>query len=196
MAEQKYSIDRDLREAAAMVKALTPYIYENELYGNIGGFFGGDMPKLTLGGLLMRLRRLLALRGQMNDTQRAQLEQLIARNDEVRREWSVHYEGKMLREANSRLDAMKAFFDECRDNRRLCGNAYLPEAMRRTLVEELRLAMEQQHITSAELDNKVRGTDRKLRGYVEPTPFLWDQVLKDIYPQDTFWWLYHRPATE
>ena len=50
MAEQKFSIERDVKEAQAMAAALVPYVYEDELYGRIGM----NMPSLTIGALLMR----------------------------------------------------------------------------------------------------------------------------------------------
>ncbi|MFN8375638.1 MAG: hypothetical protein U0694_22545 [Anaerolineae bacterium] len=197
MSEQTYSIDQDLKEAKAMAEGLVPYVYEKELYGKVGGggiFSGGTMPALTVGALLMRLRRLRAQRDSMTDKQREQLEHIETRNDEVRREWAAAYEGKLVREALSRLDAMKAYFDECAQSSRLCASAYLPEALKRTIVEEIRLAMREYHIASAEVDSKARSTDSKLRRYVEPTTFVWASALQPLYPSDAFWWLYNRPS--
>jgi len=59
MSETSFTIGRDLDEALAMAKALVPYVYEETLYKNIGGgsFSGGALPSLTIGALLLRLRR-------------------------------------------------------------------------------------------------------------------------------------------
>src|SRR6202022_2614455 len=52
-----YDLDRDVRTLAAMAAGLKTYVYDSELYG----LMPGDLPKLTVGGLLMRLRRLPAI---------------------------------------------------------------------------------------------------------------------------------------
>lgn len=191
MAEQTYSLDQDLKEAQAMAKALTPYIYGKDIYGRAGG----NMPALTIGALLMRLRRLRAMSINMNDKQRAQLNEIETRHEEVRREWTNAYESKIVQEALSRLNGMKAFFDECGSEPRSCASAYMPEALKRTIVEEIRLAMRDSNMASAELDAKVRSTDMRLRGFVQPSSFVWASALENIYPSDKFWWLYNRPST-
>ena len=63
MAETNFTIERDLNEARIMAEALVPYAYEDTLYAKIGGGFGlkGAIPALTVGALLLRIRRLQAL---------------------------------------------------------------------------------------------------------------------------------------
>lgn len=197
MAEQHYAIDTDLREAAAMAKSLLPYVHEEPLYGQAGsGGFFSRLPSLTVGGLLLRLRRLEALRPTMTPAQQHQLDEIAARNAQVHQEWRVHYEGKMLREANSRLDAMAAFFEECAANPRQCAGNYGPEASRRTIVQELLIAMQTWHMDTTELKTKQAGVDSRLRRVVQPSDFVWDAALQSVYPPAEFWWLYHRPQAQ
>src|SRR5258707_14790510 len=47
----QFDIERDVKTVEAMASRLTPYVYENQLYGSMPG----DLAKLTVGGLLMRL---------------------------------------------------------------------------------------------------------------------------------------------
>lgn len=192
MSEQ-YMIEKDLKEATAMAEALTPYVHENQLYGSTGGGFFSRMPAMTVGGLLMRLRRLNALRDQLTASQAQQLDSALQRNETIFKEWRVHYEEKMLREANSRLDAMRQYFEECATSQRICANNYNPEVLRRTTVQELLLAMEEHGIESEDLRQKVLGTDSKLKRYVRPSEFVWAESLKEAYPEKPFWWMYQRP---
>lgn len=185
MSEQTYSIDQDLREAQAMADGLVPYVYEKELYRAVGG----NLPTLTIGALLMRLRRLRTLQGKMSANQKAQFEQIDARHEQVRREWANAYEAKLVTEANSRLDAMKPYFEEC-------GSAYMPEALRRTIVEEIRIAMRDYNIASADINSKTRYSDGKLRGCVQPSAFIWSATLQEVYANEPFWWLYNRPSKD
>ncbi len=194
MPEQKYSVERDLKEAKEMADALDTYVRGDELYGRIGGVFGGGaMPSTTVGALLMRLRRLRALENRLSPAQRAELDQIEARHDAVRNEWQLHYSEKLNREANSRLDAMNHFFEECNNSPGLCAGNYLPEALRRTIVQEIARSMEGGGTASGDLTAKMRQVDSKLRRFAQPSDFIWDPALRDAYPQNPYWWLYARP---
>lgn len=189
MSEQTYSIERDLKEAQAMAEQLVPYVYENELYGRLGG----NMPSLTLGALLMRLRRLRAQRGRMSDAQAARLEQIEAQHQAAKNEWQTHYEKKLLREVKARLRDMGAYFDECEHDPRLCASAYLPEALRRTMIEEIIGVIDEGELHRSGLLDDLKKADTKLRRYVRPSEFIWAEALRPIYPLEKFWWLYQRP---
>lgn len=191
---ETYSIDQDLKEARGMAKALVPYVHQNQLYGNTGGGFFSRMPSMTIGGLLLRLRRLDVLRDQMTDKQEASLDKAQARKEEILGEWRMHCESKMRREANSRLDAMRTYFQECANNMTLCANQYYPETLRRTTVQELVIELEQMGIHDDELVSKMRTTDGQLRRYVQPSDFVWAQDIQVAYDRQVFWWLYNRPV--
>lgn len=192
---ESYKLERDLREAVAMAQALEDYIRQDELYGHVGGgmFGSGSMPKLTVGALLLRLRRLQALRDTFTPDQREQLDAALVAHRQVQREWAVHYEAKLIKEALSRLGAMNQFIEECRDNLRLCASAYRPEALRRTIVQEITREMERLNIASEAVETKIRSTDARFRALLRPADFLWDDTLRPLYDQQEFWWLYQSP---
>lgn len=195
-SESTYSLERDLREAEAMADGLIPYLHQDRLYGNVGSgglFGGGNMPSLTIGALLMRLRRLQALTDKLTDAQRAQLERIAAKHDEARREWTLHYTNRLTQEALSRLKAMDTFFEECTDNPRNCARNYLPETLRRTIVHEINAALSALNAESAEVDRAIRNADSKLRRFVAPSEFVWAKTLQAAYPPDDYWWLYAQP---
>lgn len=198
MAEKSYAIEQDLREAQAMVDALERYVRGNELYGSVGrgGFFSNaNMPMLTIGGLAMRVRRLKALAGlgRLSDEQSAQVERIAEAQIAVRKGWTVHYDAKMKREANSRLDAMKMFFEECASSLRLCARVYPQEVLRRTTVEELFIHMEALGVAHDDEIAKARATDDRLRRFLAPAEFVWVQELAPVYDERRFWWMYRFP---
>jgi len=196
MSEQTYAVDTDLREAQAMVDGLEAYLLDKELYGHVGGgglFGGGKMPALTIGALLMRLRRLRVFADRMTPAQLQKLETIEAKHAAIRKEWQQHYEEKAVREAHSRLDAIKHFFEECTNDPQLCANVYLPEALRRTVAQEIALALEDSYADTRDLPAKLRTTDSRLRRYIQPADFIWDTVLEPVYPREQFAWLYARP---
>ena len=191
-----YSITQDLKEAVTMAEGLEDYVRGSELYGNAGGGFFANLPSLTVGALVMRLRRLQALRDSLNASQQAQLDSTQQRYNYVQKEWNVHFSEKIVKEANSRLDAMKTFFAECAKSSVNCAGNYVPEVLRRTVVQELVPVIEQNRAEAEGLDAKVRLTDSKLRGIVRSASFSWAAELQSVYPQEAYWWLYQRPPQD
>lgn len=198
MAETTYAVSQDLKEARAMVEALANYVRGTQLYGTVGTgglFSGGRMPALTVGALLMRLRRLHALdvSGKLNESQQRELKVIDEKHAAVRKEWTFHYDQKMRKEVMSRLDAMKPFFEECAGNMKLCARVYGPEILRRTTVEELLIFMDEHNMDITEERKKARAIDGQLRRYVTTTNFQWAHDLEPVYDRLKFWWMYAAP---
>ena len=194
MSEANYTIERDLTEAKALADHLVPYVYEDQLYGSIGGMFGsGSMPSLTIGALLLRLHRLHALEGQLSDAQKTELASIDGQNESARKEWSVHYDGKLVQEATSRLKMMDRYFADCIEDPRSCATNYPPEALRRTVVAAIVKALAHDPAASGALGSTVSKIDSKLHRFAQPSDFLWASALEAAYPQSEYWWLYARP---
>jgi uncharacterized membrane-anchored protein YhcB (DUF1043 family) len=191
-----YSIAQDLKEAVAMAEGLEEYVRGTELYGNAGGGFFANLPSLTIGALVMRLRRLEALRDKLNQSQQASLDAALRHYEHVQKEWNVHFSEKIVKEANSRLDAMRTFFNECAKSSTNCAGNYAPEVLRRTIVQELLPVIEHNRAEAEGLQDKLRQTDGKLRGIVRSAPFSWAAELQSVYPQEAYWWLYQRPPQD
>lgn len=194
MSERKYSVDNDLKEAQRMIESLEPYVYQDQLYMPIsGGGLFSPMPALTIGAVLLRLRRLRAQRQQMTASQQATLDTLEAQHKKVWNEWQVHYEKKLIEEATSRLKLLSSYLMDCKEDPRACASNYPAETLRRTIVQEIADFMEEHGIHSAEVDRGIARVDSQLRGYVKPTGFQWSPALQPVYPKDRFWWLYSEP---
>lgn len=195
---QNYNIYNDLHELQQMTKSLASYLRRDELYGNIGGgiFTGSGAPNFTIGTILLRLRRITALDEMLDERRRTQLAKAREQHDAIRADNEDRYIARMAREAHSRLDAMSSFFEECREQPQICPRIYNPETYRRTVVQEVLGALASSGYESADLTQKVRATDKRLRGYVQPSDFLWDDQLQPIYPQQEFWWLYNAPQSQ
>jgi len=194
----EYSIDRDLNELVKMSETLKDYVLSEMLYMSVeGGLFGSEgMPQLTTGAFLLRLRRLNHFRDEMNGTQQATLDKAIDHYNAVREEWTVHYEQKMVREALSRLKMIAEFFRECRENKNACWDAYPIEALRRTIIQELIIALDDQEIDFQDVITLAKQTDNELRTWVTMGDFTWSDELMPVYPKETFWWLYGQVEAE
>jgi hypothetical protein len=91
---------------------------------------------------------------------------------------------------------MGAFFRESRENPSQAPQLYKPEALKRTIVEELLRLMPELRIESDDIPKKVKETDGALRSIVTKSDFLWDDTLAPIYPMDEYWWLYSVPPEQ
>ena len=192
---QNYNIFDDLDTLKRLIGSLEGYLKGNDLYGSVGGGFltGGSTPSLTPGAVLMRLRRLEALRDRLDDKRQSTLDDLQKQHADIRETHDERYIDRMTHEANSRLDSMQRFFEECSRKPETCARNYSPEVLRRTITQEVLLAMENDGIHSADLDDKVKMTDRRLRGLLQESDFVWDAQLEPVYPKSVFWWMYMQP---
>ncbi len=193
---QEYSLARDLAELEGMVERLADYALGDRLYLPLAAGYSrrSTTPQLTIGALLLRRRRLSRLRPSLNPKQQARLDSALARHDAVQSEWSLHYENKLKQEVPARLKQMTGFFRDCQENPTGCASAYPPEALRRTIVQEILLAMDEFAYDKRELMAGVERTDIALRRLLHADVFLWSATLKPVYSPSVFWWLYSRPA--
>src|SRR5258708_9043261 len=95
----RYDLDRDVKTAGEMAARLKPYIYEEELYGQMPD----DLPKLTVGGLLMRLHGLSAILGELASKQREVVQEAQKKLDESRRDWAAALAAQLHRDSQTRL---------------------------------------------------------------------------------------------
>ena len=188
-----YDIKTDLKEVEAMADSLSEYVRGDDLYGRINRGMFSQMPRLTAGALVMRLRRLDILRENLKDHQSKRLDATVDTYESVRREWTHHYETKLLQEAHSRIDSILVFFQECDENINKCVELYRPELARRTIVQEILKQMEVFQLEDADVMKKVKAVDNRLQHFLQADDFQWHDDLKPAYPKDEFWWLYQTP---
>ncbi len=192
----RYSLERDLDELERMVERLADYLLGDAMYLPVGGGFfrGSSTPQMTIGALLLRRRRLSHLRAKLKRGDGRRLDDALAQHDNLQREWTLHYEKKLGREVPMRLKVMAGFFRECSENPRDCGGAYPIEALRRTIVQEILLALDAFGYAKSEAIASVRPADQALRRLLHAGDFIWSPMLEPVYPRATFWWLYGRPG--
>lgn len=192
----RYSLARDLDELERMAERLGDYLLGDAMYLPIGGgsFRGASRPQMTIGALLLRRRRLSILRVKLKRSDGFRLDAALARHGELQREWRLHYERKLGRELQSRLELMSAFFQECQDDPNNCATAYPVEALRRTIAQEITLALDEFGYEQGDALAALQPVDRALRKILHSGNFIWTPELEAVYPKAAFWWLYGKPA--
>jgi hypothetical protein len=181
-----YDLDRDVRTVDAMASRLTPYIYEDELYGQMPS----NLAKLTVGGLLMRLHRLNAIRNLLTPEQQTMVSAAQNKLNEVRRDWAVAYEGKLKREFQARMTSFNQFINESMDNPKLFSENFAAEAEKRAIVQALADDAASMNFMVDDIRGAITTLDNKLHRYLESGDFIWDERLKPAYPKDKYWFLY------
>jgi hypothetical protein len=187
-----FDLEHDVQILSAMASNLTPYLYENEMYG----YLSGDLPKLTLGGLLLRLYRLSRLDDILNAEEHNIVQDARINFEAERSKWAVHYEAKLLHELTTRVDALERFLAECGEELRQCAADYPIQAEKRTIIEHLFDESTEHDIVPDELPVRLKQLDQKLRRLFAEGEFISDKRLEEVYPRNQFWWLYGYIAEE
>lgn len=185
-------LKQELRVLNAFIAHFTPYIYDNELFGQIDN----RLPKLTVGGLLFRLHLLESLKDQLTPDEQTQVQQARENFEGLRYEWLGHYKDKLLQEIRSRIRTVEWYLDDCATSPSACDAGWSNEAEKRTIIEHLRLEAERLDALPRELKSEINQLDTHLRRYYQSGQFIWDATLQAAYPQDQFWWLHGRPKPQ
>lgn len=186
----EYDPESDLRALEAMAANLTPYVYEEALFGTLSP----NLPKLTVGALLLRLYRLKGLEDQLDPDQQNRLHDAQMNFERLRSEWITHYEAKIEQEIQSRLRTFKAFLNDYADNNALVREGYPAEAIHRTMLYHLSEEARHLEIWTDDFEDELDRQDGRLRAILAAGgEFLWAETLESLYPKSTFWWLYGYP---
>jgi hypothetical protein len=187
-------IDHNLNLTTAMMAELEPYLLSREVFWPLesrpprGGL---TFPRLTLGGLLLTLDQLEAVRGEMSTAQTANLRKLNMQVDQLRFKHAVALESKAAREAGSRFNLWRAFVGDLEEMPTRAGN-YAYEVRHRVMLTRLE-TFGAEHVEFQKAVSAARAVDRRLRRLFKQEAFVWDERLQQIYPTPKYWYLYGQP---
>ncbi len=182
----QYDLNHDVDTVQAMASRLVPFVYEKEMFG----YTLDDLPKLTIGGLLMRLHRLALLDNLLSDEQRERLATAQQQVDSVKQEWLVAYTNKTTDELTMRINEWNQFLNEGRQNQDECREMYPAMVEKRVMAQVLANEARELNALTPEIEKRLNGIDSQLQGYFKAGSFVWDQRLQGTYPQDQYGFLY------
>ena len=182
-------LERNLDTLEAMAAEMDEYLRSDVLFWPMRR---GDLPRLTLGGYLMREHRLLQLRSLLDMQEQKRLHQAINRYQEALEEKVVRLEKKAHEELEARLRQWGEYLGEAKRGAGIdyYGSSAETRAMIEALITQLRVPP---YKLDEEVPKKVALLDRELRRIWEPGEFVWPQEWKGAYPQERYWWLYGHP---
>jgi len=182
----QYDLNHDVDAVQAMASRLVPFVYENAIFG----YTPDDLPKLTIGGLLIRLHRLALLHNLLSDEQRARLATAQQQADSVKQAWLVAYTHKTTDELTMRINEWNQFLNDCVRNEDECSEMYPSLVEKRVLAQVLANEARELNALTPEIEKRLSGIDSQLQGYFKAGSFVWDQRLQQAYPQDHYGFLY------
>jgi hypothetical protein len=159
-------VEHDLKFIEEGLPQVREYLLSKELYWPLGA----DLPRLTLGNLLLSMRRVAALRPSPQvERRRLELETLQAR-------WRSAWEQKAARETENRLRLWTTFLSEYRASPEQYADSYPGEVRGRVILQLLGASLPDQ--------------DALLKSHLVPAGFLWEAGLEPAFPKQDFWFLY------
>jgi hypothetical protein len=184
-------MEQDLVVVEAMVDEMEDYLKSDVLFWQL---VRGGLPRLTLGGYLMRQFRLLALPELLDAWQKERLESVVLRFNQALVEKVVRLEVKAHREIEARIrqwaEYLKDLAWEGSASIASYPSAVETRAMIAAIVEALQAAPYQLQV---QVLGRVALLDANLRRHWKRGSFVWQAEWAAAYPPGRFWWLYGRP---
>lgn len=167
----------DLAFLQAGLPELKTYLLSKELYWPLSAR-GIQLPRLTLGGLLLALERCRA-RG-------AAISALETRLEAERTRWRAAWEARASREFEARLTLWEHFWMDYQAAPDQHADAYPQEVRYRVML----------HLLAGELPAPpasapaLAGLDARLKAALLPAGFLWEPEIQPSFPPGVYWYLY------
>lgn len=153
-----------------------------------------NMPKLTIGGYLMRARRLSILKDKFDEEDQERLQAAIKQFEQALDEHVVRFETRAHQELHMRIAEWMGFLRDMNRRAKTEVNYYAGVVDTRVVIHELVKKLESSpYELKGGISDEVEAMDRILRMRLLDHPFIWDPVWETVYPRDEFWFLYGCP---
>lgn len=184
-------LSHDLIVLEEMVARASGYLMAEATHWDMGK----DRPPMTLGGILMRRRRLTLLADALSPAERDRLAAANAGYGALLAAQPVRLESRVAAEIGDRLREWTVYLRDLAASGRLAADQahYSYRADTRVVIEELMAALGPR--LPRQLPDDVAALDHRLQARWQPGAFIWDTVWQPAYPAERYWWLYGAPAT-
>jgi hypothetical protein len=191
-------IVRDTALCVAMADEMEDYVESNVLFWepNRRRPGGADLPKLTLGGLFLAMRRLETLHDHLNPDQAEALVRAGREQTFQRSQWQTRYQTKLRRELRSRLDTWAWYLDDCKQQGESAIIFYPRQVETRVKID---LLLDEADKAGLEVEaSRARqvALDQRLGTFFTVDEFCWIEELAAGFPPDRFWYLWGKPRKD
>lgn len=193
MSEAIEKLRQDLKILEAMAAEMDEYLRSQTLFWPLPD---SSMPRLTLGGYLMRQYRLSQLRELLESTEQERLDAAIEQFNLALVEKVVRFEQHAHEELHARLRQWSEYLRDLTKESFAAADFYPSAVETRAMIKAL---LDKLEMPPYELDQRVlpevEAYDRALRNHWRPGDFVWPAEWQSAYPRQPFWWLYGLPRT-
>jgi hypothetical protein len=188
MTNEVGKLVQDVTILAEMAGEMADYLRSDVLFWQM---MKGGLPKLTLGGYLMRQHRLLVLSALLSDEEQVVVDTAVTQFNQALAEKIVRLEQKAHQELEARIRQWAEYLKDFRWERgaALAGYASAVETrvMMTAVTDKLQLPPYQ---LNPRITEQIALLDGILRSRWRSGPFLWPEVWQRAYPQADYWYLY------
>ncbi len=186
-------LKRDLAILESMAVGMGEYLASDATWWDMGR---RDMPLLTIGGYLMRRRRLDVLDYLLATPERITMAAANAIYDNAAGTQLVRFEERALAELGARMREWTDYLRNLAVSQRLAADReryeYLADT--RVVVNELISTLgESPFRLPAHIPADVAALDHRLGSRWKSGAFIWSSVWAAAYPPDKYWFLYGYP---
>jgi hypothetical protein len=191
MSETNEILAQDLTVLEAMVAEIGAYMLSDATHWlmNLEG-----MPKLTIGGCLMRQERLQLLRSQLAFSDQSRLDTAIDVFNDNLNEQVVRFEKKAHDELHTRLREWTTYLRDATSKIATQKRHYAYVVDTRIVMTALINKLSQApYRLNPQIAQDVEQMDNRLKGQWQTGQFILDPVWEKAYPPQVYWWLYGQP---
>lgn len=191
MATGQEKLQWDLKILAAMAAEMDAYLKSETLYWQMGY---SDMPKLTLGGFLLRRHRLLNLAELMSEDEWLTMEKAIAQFNDALSDKIVRTEKRAHEELGVRARQWGTYLSDVQKHVPQVAVNYATAVENRAMISAITAFLQTAPFQlEAHVLENTESLDKALRNHWQPGEFIWPEEWQTAYPPDEFWWLYGHP---
>ncbi len=188
MLDEVGKLAQDVTILAEMAGEMADYLRSDVLYWQM---MKGGLPKLTLGGYLMRQHRLLALPKLLSDEDQAVVDTAVTQFNHALVEKIVRLEQKAHQELEARIRQWAEYLKDFRWERGAAVAGYTSAVENRVMITAVtdKLQMPPYQLDTR-LTEQLALLDGNLRSRWRSGPFLWPEAWQPAYPRGDYWYLY------
>lgn len=191
MHETNEIFSQDLRILESMTASMDAYLASDATHWSMNE---EGMPKLTIGGCLMRQERLHLLRNQLDLADQGRLDKTTAAFNTLISNQVVRFEKRATDELHARLREWMSYLRDATSkmtaNREHYANVVDTRIVMSALIHKLG---ERPFELPTRLVTDIAKMDTRLKGQWLSGEFVLDVVWQPAYPAETYWWLYGCP---
>lgn len=191
MNSERDVLRRDLTILEKMLEILPEYLQSEETHWEMRQ---PDMPKMTIGGCLMRLNRLDILQDRLEANDRTRVGRAhqtlaAALDDHV-----VLFEERTHQELHARLSEWVAYLRDLSRHMVSDGEHYADivdvRVVISAMIDKMRTPPYQ---LQQQVIDEINSLDQNLRNRWRAGEFVWPNVWQPAYPLEQYWYLYGAP---